>query len=116
MKACVERAIELVQAHLAGLVLDELDQLAADALVLVSRADVEAGQLALAVLGIGVQGDTGDWVLVNLEDVIVAELLLDGRARVRLTSSSLSTERRVRLRMLRMSFFRARRICWNSLP
>src|ERR1035438_8185384 len=36
--------------------------------------------------------------------------------RVRLTSSSLSTEPLVRLTMLRTSFLSARRICWNSLP
>src|ERR1035441_723275 len=36
--------------------------------------------------------------------------------RVRLTSSSLSTEPLVRLTMLRISFLSARRICWNSLP
>ena len=80
MKACVESVMSSLEAHLARLVFDELDQLAADALVFVRRADVEAGQLALAVLGIDVQGDAGDRVLVDLEDVIVAELLLDGRA------------------------------------
>ena len=34
--------------------------------------------------------------------------------RVRLTSSSLATEGFVRFKMLRISFFIARRICWNS--
>ena len=34
----------------------------------------------MPLLGPGVQGDAGDRVLVDLEDVIVAELLLDGRA------------------------------------
>src|ERR1017187_8714362 len=71
---------QLMEAHVAGLVLHVLDELAPDALVFVGRADVEAGELALAVLHISVQGDTGDRVLVDLKYVIVAELFLDGRA------------------------------------
>src|ERR1017187_6517017 len=68
---------EFVEPHLTRLVLHVLDKLAADALVFVGRADVEAGELALALLGPDVQGDAGDRVLVDLEDVIVAKLLLD---------------------------------------
>ena len=37
-------------------------------------------KLTLVVLRPSMEGDTGDRVLVDLEDVIVAELLLDGRA------------------------------------
>ena len=40
---------QLAQAQLARPVLDELDQLAADALILVRRADVQARQLALVL-------------------------------------------------------------------
>src|ERR1017187_5468172 len=71
---------EFVEAHLTRLVLDELNQLAADALVFVGRADVQAGEFPLALLGISVQGDAGDRVPVNLEKEVVAQLLLDGRA------------------------------------
>src|ERR1039458_9105940 len=71
---------EFVETHITRLVLHVMDELAADALVFVRRADVEAGELALAVLHISVQGDASDRVLVDLKDVIIAELLLDGRA------------------------------------
>src|ERR1039458_5602012 len=43
---------EFVETHITRLVLHVMDELAADALVFVRRADVEAGELALAVLHI----------------------------------------------------------------
>ena len=62
-------------------VLHELNQLAPDALVLVRRADVQARELALVLLGKDVQRDTGDRVPVDLEDVVVVDVLLDRRPR-----------------------------------
>src|SRR5205814_1408739 len=62
------------QAHFPRLGFNKLDQLSANPLVFVRRADVEAGQFALVVLRINVQSDTGDRVLVDLEDVEVADV------------------------------------------
>ena len=72
---------EFVQADVARLVFDELDQLAADALVFVRRVDIQAGQLAFALFRIKMQRDAGDRVAVDLENVVVAKALLDDGAR-----------------------------------
>ena len=68
-----------LQARLARAVLDELHHAAPDALVLVRGPHAQAGQLALLLVRVGVQGDAGDGVPVDLEDVVVVELLLDRR-------------------------------------
>ncbi len=69
---------EFLEAQLAGFVFHKLDELAADALVLVGGADVEAGQFTFAQFGPGMQGDAGDGVFINFEDVVVGELFFDG--------------------------------------
>jgi hypothetical protein len=54
-----------------------LNQLSADTLVLVRRAHVQAGDLALVLVRIYVQGDTCDRIPVDLEDEVVADALFD---------------------------------------
>src|SRR5205814_6093739 len=71
---------EFVQAGFARFVFDELNEFAANALVLVRRIDVQKSQLPLAMLWIRVQGDAGDRVLINLEEIIIAQILLNAGA------------------------------------
>ena len=47
--------------------------------MLVGRPHAQAGQLALPLLREDVEGDAGHRVAVELEDVVVVELALDGR-------------------------------------
>src|SRR5262245_20398412 len=55
---------QLFQAELTGPVLDELNEFSPNPLILVGGAHVEAGQLALVLLGVDVQGDAGDGIPV----------------------------------------------------
>ena len=64
----------------------------ADALVLVGGPHAQAGQLALALLRVDVEGHAGDRVPVHLEDVVVVELASRSRRACAAASSSLSTE------------------------
>jgi hypothetical protein len=80
VNAWVESVSSSLEAKFPRLAFNELDQLSADALILVRRADVETGKFALLLFGINMQRHTRHGVLINLEDVIVAELLLDDGA------------------------------------
>ena len=71
---------QFAQAELARLAFDELDQLPPDALVFMRGVDVETGQFALVLLRVNVQRDTGDRVLVDFENVVIADLFLDAGA------------------------------------
>jgi len=68
---------DLVEAEFAGAGLDVLDEFGADALIFVGGTDEEEGEFALFVFGIGVEGDAADGILVDLEQVIVADLTFD---------------------------------------
>src|SRR6185437_12358994 len=72
---------QFVEAEFARFAFGELDQFAANALVFVRGVDVEAGKLALLLIGIDLQGDAGDRVFIDLEYVEIADVLLDARAR-----------------------------------
>ena len=79
VNACVESASSSRRPSSRARLSTILNQLAPDALVLVRRADVQAGQLALVLFGVHVQGDARDRILVDFEDEVVAEALLDRR-------------------------------------
>src|SRR5271165_1116208 len=64
---------QFVQAHFAGFIFDELNQLSADTLVLVRRIDVKTGEFARLLRGINVQRDAGHRVLVDFEDVVIRQ-------------------------------------------
>src|SRR5262245_53495485 len=75
-RLCRERQ-QLAQPQFSRSVFHELGELAADALVLMRGADVQGRQLSLLLLGIHMQGDAGDGILVNLEDEVVVKTLLN---------------------------------------
>src|SRR5262245_39143292 len=56
---------DLAESEVARAVFGKLNQLAADALVLVRRAHVERPELGLALLAVLVKRDAGDRVLVH---------------------------------------------------
>lgn len=65
---------ESFQAFFAGFCFGELHHFAADALIFVGGADAETCDFCLGASGVWVQGDTGDRVAVDFEEVIVLEL------------------------------------------
>ncbi len=71
---------ELVHVHFPRPVFDELNQLAANALVFVRGIDVEGREFPFAVFGVSVQGHARHRVLINLEDEIVPERFFDDRS------------------------------------
>src|ERR1700722_4994477 len=56
-------------------VFHELDQFAPNPLVLMRRAHIQTRQLRLVLLGIHVEGDAGEGILVDFEDEVIAEAL-----------------------------------------
>src|SRR5450432_169611 len=72
---------QFAQVQFLRLVLDELNELASDALVFVRRADVQARQLAFFLFGVNVQRYARDRIFIDLKNKIISETFFDHRPR-----------------------------------
>ena len=78
MKACVESVINSVKPSSRALVSTNAIELLADALVLVGRRDVKAGQFAFGLVQL-MQRHAGDRIFVRFKNIKIADGFFDAR-------------------------------------
>lgn len=70
---------QFIKTEFAGLILDKLDEFSANPLIFVSRADEQERQFTFILLGITVQRNARNRVLIDLKDVVISQLLFNAR-------------------------------------